>query len=277
MRHAALTASLFLIVLCGCASGPAAPEKGTPAFNWAAAKESFAAGDYLKTNDNLDRVLKVDSEFKPLAQTWGLVLSSGLAHGYMDAADSFEQGARANKASSAAFRKTVNDDRRFARGVVLQFAQRFQDFMKSGKDDPVRLAFPFPNGSSAPVGLLYKVSSGIMASPAEIEDGQKAVLQRAIILETSRATGSGDDATKARQMFSSGEAKVPRAGFVTAMAASLHDQAQLYGPMKLDEPDKMKMMCQQALDALKSVPETPRTKELSAKIDKTMKAERPKR
>jgi hypothetical protein len=277
MRLVALAASLFLVViLCGCSSGPAAPEKGTPPFYWAAAKESFAAGDFLKTNDNLDGVLKTENEFKALAQPWALVLSSGLAHGYINMADAFEQGSRANKTNPASFRKTMNDERRFARSSVLQFQERFQNFQKAGKDDPVRLAFPFPNGTTAQPQIITKVSSGIMASPAEIENGHKAVLQRNIILETSRAAGAGDDATKARPAFSSGEARIPRADFMTWVASSLHDQAQIYAPLKLDEPDKMKMICQQALDVLKGLPESKQTKDLAAKIEKTMKAPRPR-
>ena len=272
-RFGALLLCLSLFIFAGCSKGPSGPEPGSPAFFRASAKQTFAAGDFLKTNEHLDKALK-SSEFKATGLPWGLLVNSGLAHGYMEIADSFELGARANKTSSAAFRKQVNDDRRFARGMVLQFAERFQEFRNTVKDDPVKLAFPVPDGTTAPVMLLGRVGTGVQASPQQIEEIHKGALQRAVILEVSRATGSGDDATKARPLFSSGEASVPRADFLYAMASSLHDLADLYSPKKLDEPDQMKMMCQQALDTLKTIPESQKTKDLAAKIEKTMKAPR---
>jgi hypothetical protein len=60
------------------------------------------------------------------------------------------------------------------------------------------------------------------------------------------------------------------------MANSLHDQAMLFGPTKLDEPEKMKMMSEQVLAALKGIPDTQPVKDLSGKIEKEMKAPRPR-
>jgi hypothetical protein len=266
----------ILILSAACSSGPAAPERGTPAFYWSAAKETFTAGDFLKTSDNLDQLLKTDNEFKTRAQPWSLILTSALAHGYMETGDSFEQGARANKTNPLPFRRYTNEERRMARGLALQFDEQFQSFLKSNKDEPVRLAFPFPNGTQASVPLLAKASIGILPAAGEIDDAHRAILQRSVILETSRTVGAADDATKARQMFSAGEVKVPRADFLLAMANSLHDQAMLFGPTKLDEPEKMKMMSEQVLAALKGIPDTQPVKDLSGKIEKEMKAPRPR-
>ena len=55
------------------------------------------------------------------------------------------------------------------------------------------------------------------------------------------------------------------------MAATLFDQAQLYGVQKLDDSGKLKIFCTRALDALKTVPETKQTKDLSTKITKSLK------
>ena len=66
-----LTTTLTLIVLlAACSSGPSAPEKGTPAFYWNAAKETYAAADYNKTLEHLGNLLKTDNEFKAPALPW---------------------------------------------------------------------------------------------------------------------------------------------------------------------------------------------------------------
>src|SRR5215472_8569304 len=81
------------VILISC-SGESGPQPGTPAFYWAAAKQTYAAGDYAKTTDNLDRVVATENEFTPKARPWLLVLTSGMARGYMELADRFESGAR---------------------------------------------------------------------------------------------------------------------------------------------------------------------------------------
>jgi len=52
------------LILISC-SGDSGPQPGTPAYDWAAAKQTFAAGDYAKTLDNLDRVVATENEFTP--------------------------------------------------------------------------------------------------------------------------------------------------------------------------------------------------------------------
>ena len=51
-----------------CSSGPQPPQPGTPAFFWAAAKETYRAGDFLKTSENLQRILATDNEFSARAR-----------------------------------------------------------------------------------------------------------------------------------------------------------------------------------------------------------------
>ena len=49
------------------------------------------------------------------------------------------------------------------------------------------------------------------------------------------------------------------------------DEAQLFGSRKLDDPEKLKVFSNLASNALKDIPETKQTKELSAKIQTAMK------
>ncbi len=120
-----LTVSLISLLTISCSSsGPKGPEPGTPAFYWQGAKETFAAKDYMKTLDNLDRAAK-DAELGPKAAAWALIVDAGLIRGYNDMADEFEMGARANRNNPGAFRKLTSDYRRLARPLSLQMAERY--------------------------------------------------------------------------------------------------------------------------------------------------------
>lgn len=262
-----LTLSLVLI---SCSSGPKPPEMGTPAFYWLAAKENWAAGDYMKTADNLDRAMRGSKEHESEARPWSLVLTAGLAKGYMELADAFETGARANKTNPSVFRKQTSDFRRFARSLALQMTERYRQF-ENVQDDPVSLVFSFPSGTQATPALLTRVSSGMVPVPADLENAQRAVLQRGVILATTRAAGAGEDSSKAAQMFKSGDVKVPRQQFMFALAHFLTDMSELFGPKKLDEPDKMKTLAEEAAHALKGVPDSKEVKALNERVQKALK------
>ncbi len=266
-----IISTLFIAFVCtSCSSGPSGPQPGTPAFYFGSARQTFSAGDFLKTEDNLERALK-SADFAAQAQPWSLVVLAGLGHGYMEMADNFETGARANRTDPSFFRRQSSDYRRFARGIALQLTERYRDFEQSNKDAEIALAFPFPSGSQAIPPAMMKVVKGIAPQQPELDGMQRAELSRAMILEVSRAAGAGDDSSKAASLFKAGDVKVPRATFVLAMAEVLHDHAQLFGQKKLDEPEKMRMIAEEARDALKGVPESKDVKALNDKIEKTLK------
>src|SRR5438552_4067541 len=103
-RVAALLIALALLGLTSC-SGPATARVGTPEFYWYAAKETYAAGDYVKTADHLDHLIDNQNEYTARAVPWSLVLTSGMAAGYMELADHYLAGARVNKANALGFRR----------------------------------------------------------------------------------------------------------------------------------------------------------------------------
>jgi hypothetical protein len=259
------------MILFSCSSGPQAPQKGTPAFYWDAARQTWAAGDYVKTMDHLDSIVATENEFTARARAWQLVLASGMARGYMDVAEYFESGARINKADPMGFRKQVSQARGSAGRLALRFAESFAAFQK-GKDDPVVLSFRFPTGNATPVVLLTKVGNGILPQPSEIETAEKAALSRSVLLATCAASGNPDDSAKSQEAFKAAEVKVERPIFVLTMAAALYDQAQLYTRNKLDDPQKLTVFCERAQEALKSLPESTEAKDLDSKIQKTLKA-----
>jgi len=270
-RAFALFALLSAFLLCvSCSSGPAAPEKGTPAFYWQAARETYAAGDYVKTLEHLDNIVATENEFTARAVPWSLVLTSGMAAGNMELADDYAIGARTNKSDPAGFRRMVSDSRGNANRLALQFAENFGKLEKL-KEGPITLAFIFPKGSGAQVAGLNKVTNGIVLAPPEAETVQKRALERGVVLAVCRAAGAPDDAGKTAEILKTGEAQIPRNTFMLAMTQALWEESQLYANDKLDEPQKMTILVQRAQQAVKSLPESKETKDLSAKLDKAMK------
>ena len=64
---------------------------------------------------------------------------------------------------------------------------------------------------------------------------------------------------------------MPRATFSLAMARTLFESAQLYSRQKMNDFEKMTILCERALAVLSSLPETPETKDLGASIRLAMK------
>ncbi|MGA3042748.1 MAG: hypothetical protein ABSF54_18380 [Bryobacteraceae bacterium] len=256
------------LILLSC-SGDNAPQPGTPAFYWAAAKETYTAGDYQKTIEHLGNILSSPNDYVARAQPWMLVLTSGMVQGYADLADAFEAGGRANHVNAANFHRQVNTYRGSANTLALQFAENFSKFQS--KDELVTLAFAYPTGSPNEVVLLNRVAGGAWLPEAEIETAQKRAIERDVLLAACRAAGAKNDPAKAQDLLKTGEAKVPRAAFVEAMAAALFEESQLYAQNKLAQPDKMKIFCSRAQEALKTVPPSQDSQDLDKKIQAALK------
>ena len=100
---------------------------------------------------------------------------------------------------------------------------------------------------------------------------QKHAIERGVLLATCRAAGAKNDPAKALDLLKTSDAKVPRAAFVEAMASALFEQSQLYARNKLDQPDKLKIFCDRAEDALKQVPASKESQDLDKKIQAALK------
>ena len=256
------------LILFSC-SGSNAPQPGTPAFFWDAAKVTYAAGDYQKTVENLGNILAGQNDYTARALPWMLVLTSGMAQGYMDLAEAYDAGGHVNRTLTTNFHRQVNTYRGAANTLALQFADTLSKFQ--GKDEYVTLGFAYPTGSPTEVVLLNKVAGGSWLPDAETETAQKRAVERAVLLATCRAAGAKDDPAKAQDLLKTGDAKVPRSAFVEAMAAALFEQSQLYARTRLDEPDKLKIFCSRAQEALKSVPASKESQDLDKKIQAALK------
>jgi hypothetical protein len=188
----------------------------------------------------------------------------------MDLADKYEAGAKANKEAPGGFYKQVSSYQSFANRLTLRFADTFARFDKS-KDDSVTLDFPFPAGSVAAVPQLATVAQGNLLPAATADAAEKRALERGILLATIRAAGAREDTAKAEQILKSNGGKVPRATFSLAMARTLFEESQLYSRQKLNDSDKLTILCQRALAVLSSLPETSETKDLGVSIRLAMK------
>ena len=93
----ALAVAGLVAAATSCSSGPEPPKPGTPAFYWAAARETWRGGDYLKTSEHLQRILAGENDFCARARVWDAVISGGVAQAYIELADNWEAGARANR------------------------------------------------------------------------------------------------------------------------------------------------------------------------------------
>lgn len=259
-----------LLFLCSCSSDNSA-QPGTPAFSWNAAKETFAAGDYNKTIDHLEKLVANENDYTARAQPWLIVLTFGMARGYADLADAFEAGSRASKTDPSSFRRRMNSYRSAANRMGLRSAELFDQFQKTTAPQ-TPLAFTYPTGNPAQSGQLARIGSGFLMTGPEMDTVEKQALQRGVLLATCRSAGAEGDSAKTQAMFKTANVEVPRAVFVMAMAKSLYEQSQLYGRTKMDDPQKQKILSERALAALKSIPETQASKELTGKIQGGKKA-----
>ncbi|MCP5112017.1 MAG: hypothetical protein GY953_14405 [bacterium] len=257
-------------LLASCASGPAPPARGTPGWYWQAAGETYAAGDLGKTSEHLESLAKPGNEFADRAIPWRMVITAGMATGYVKVAEGFELGAKVNRAAATAFRKQMNDYRSQADRQALQFAQILMSFEKAGGEGAIPLAFSFPKGSTLPVAEVSKAAEGIMLSGTEVAAAERRSLEREVQMMACVAVGATEDVAKAQSIFSAENASVPRDVFVRAVAAKLHEMTKLYGRSKLGRPDRAKQLNEIALSAVKSLPESDESKALIEKIEEDL-------
>jgi hypothetical protein len=266
-----LSVAAGILATTSCSSGPEPPKPGSPAFLWNAAKATYRSGDFVKTSETLQQLTRSDSEFAARARAWSIVVSAGLVQGYAETADTYEAGARANRANPTPFRKEVNQLRSRASAAAVEFAESVHTFLERDKGPTVLLAFEHPTGAAAQPGGLRKVSSGAWIQDSERELLLTSMLQRGVLLSAGRAAGSPDDPAKTLETLKSGEAQAPRPVFLTGVAKMLYDSSELFGSMKMDQPNRLRLLCQEASEALQGVPESKETKALTTKIQAALK------
>jgi hypothetical protein len=273
MKIFALIAGALTLILgaTSCATGPRPPEPGSPAFFWGAAQQTFKAGDLQKTNDDLLEVLQTDNDFSAKARAWEIAITAGMGEGADDLAVAYEGGARMNRANPGPFHRHVSQLRTMAGHTALEFAQQVHALVAKDKSTEIALDFPFPPGSAAEPPALGKVTAGVLLLDAAASNLETAMLQRGTVQVICKLTGNPDDPAKALEAFKTTPVNVKREVFLLAAARILYDQSELFSSKKLDQPQRLKVLCDTALEALDSVPATKDTKALREKIQGSLK------
>jgi len=272
MRMQALLLAVGATVfLAACSNGPTPPEPGTPAFLWNAARQAYHNGDIMKANDDLSELQQSDNEFSPRARIWQTVVAGGMAQGYCELADGYESGGRLNRANSLAFHKHVMDLRAMAAHAAMDFTEAVHMFVARDPSVEVQLAFDLPPGSAADPPALRKAYAGILMQDAEAQSLETTMVERGVIRAVCQANGTEGDSAQALEKFRAGEVKTPRATFLYAEAKTLFDVSDVFTANKLDEPQRRKVMLEEALAALHSGPETKDAVALATKIQAALK------
>jgi hypothetical protein len=97
------------------------------------------------------------------------------------------------------------------------------------------------------------------------------MMQRGVLLAVCAAVGNHDDAAAAQEKPKTGESQVPRDTFLLAHARSMQQQSDLFTGTKLDQPNRLKLMSQEALKVLSALPTSKGTKSLTDKIQARLK------
>src|SRR5581483_7006846 len=169
---------------------------------------------------------------------WYLLLTSGMAGGYMDLADRYTAGARINKAGALAFRVKAADYRTQASKLALRFAQNVEQ-IRAVPLGSMPLEFSLPGGNAAEPPQLAKIARGIAPEQADADAAEAMAVQRRVLLTVCEAVGAPNDVAKAEEIIGRPHASAPRAAFGKTMAHMLELESGLYSRDKLDQPDKL--------------------------------------
>ena len=196
---------------------------------------------------------------------------AGLAQGYMELADHFDYGVKANKNNPTPFRRKISDYRSMAARNALDFAETLQQFGAAQKDADVTLDFSAPGGSANQVPQLTQIGNGVLPSATELETTQKTVLERNVLLAACRAVGSPNDPAKVVEVLKAPPATIPKATFRRAMAENLYDLGGLFSRQKLDLPDRQTLFYTRAQEGLEGLGDDKEIKGIRGKIEKSLK------
>jgi hypothetical protein len=97
------------------------------------------------------------------------------------------------------------------------------------------------------------------------------MLQRGVLRAVSAAVGDPEDPAAALAKFQAVEVCIPRQTFFYGMARLLFQESELFGARRMNRPDRFLLMCREAREALRSIPQSDETNELAMRIEDTLK------
>jgi hypothetical protein len=152
----------------------------------------------------------------------------------------------------------------------MDFTQAVHAFINRDPSSDVQLNFGLPPGSASEPPTLRKPYSGVAMQEAEAQALETAMVDYGVVRELCLVNGTANDSAQLIAKFKA-EVKTPRATFLYAAAQTLYDMSTLFGPRKMDQPQRLKIMCEEALAALHSIPETKEAALLAPKLQATLK------
>lgn len=257
-----------LLSMAACSSsGPPRIQPGSPAFFWGSARDAQVKGDFNAVIENLGNLTGSTNEYRERAEVWQMAVSMGLARGDMEWADALMEGGKMSRGQMSEFRRVASMARGVAAQNVMRFAELAHGAMLKGFPAEVELAFSLPTLESAKPPEMGKIAKGIFLQPADLNKTHNAMLDRGVVLTLTRMAGAGEDVDKARTLLASGSAKLKREEWLLSLAREFTGAADLFGPKKLNQDPRIKLMTDEALEALEKVPASEETKKLRKQID----------
>lgn len=201
------------------------------------------------------------------AAPMALVLTHGLTHAYLELAEKYAAGAKRTRGTSAAFYRLISEYRSKASAVGLRYAEVARKYSASAGEGDVILPFDLPKGEAAEPALYKRIETGQMIPPAEIPALEKQVVAHWALMSAANTVGARNKVDKAREAFKDGKATVPQSVFQPALAFSLYEAAEMFGPKKLNQPSRVVLaLCSEAEKILAKVKPTKETAELLRKL-----------
>jgi hypothetical protein len=258
IRSAALTTLLLSAFFAGCGSDtkPKPPQPGTPAFNWAAAKQAYQKGDYVKANTLLMQLSQGKSEFAEQARPLALMTSISMASSYMELSEKFAEGAKRTRGKAAPFMRSTGIYKSQATASSMQFLEEARRFIAANKDKDVTMPLGAPAAAEGDPPQYKKITSGQGVPESEIPGVEKMLITKNL---SKNLTAAG--------VTTAGEATAPGPKFLLVVAKGLFNVSDMFGPKKLLQPNRLIEAAHEgALEALALVKDSKEARELEKKV-----------
>jgi hypothetical protein len=257
-----------LLACCGGpGSSPPAAKPGTPEFDWLAAKAAFKNGNYAKAQGLLVDVAKKETPFASQARPWAIVLSLAMANGYWELSEQYAEGLKKPHVNAAPLRRMAGNYRGRTTAVGMQFAEISRTFIDTNKDKDVTLVFDLAQASTNEPQQYAKIAEGVVVPDAEQAGVERSVIQRHMLLIVADAMNMKKDPAKVKELWQGGELKVPGQGFLLAEARGMYWLADVFGPKKLLQPNRILVaLYDEAKEALEMVKDNKEAKDLLQKV-----------
>jgi len=254
---------VLALALCVCLVSCSQTEKadrakpGTPAYFWQAANTAWEKGDFVTTVANLDKLTVRDSEYRAQAQVWLMTIHAGFAKGDMEWADVLETGRKRSRTGEATFRREMAAARSSASQSVMSYLELANQHLSAGvPEEPV-----IPFTAAPPADRPIEIN--------KIEKGQFPPAAEAALIHDRLRAQAVAESTKA---ILPPDGKPNRNLYLAAMAKEMIDLCGLYGPKRLNETGRIRMITQVAGHAVESMTPCEVSKKLQKEIDVLIKS-----